>query len=107
MAFWALLFVPPNIDHTEAVELPQRLPNIHLQAPKVSITQAKTVHTGRAPHLQYVGSKVDGNIPAFSRSPKISPPPFSIVDMAQTGAGAYFRICEILLEYKPPSSKPY
>ena len=37
--------------------------------------------------------------------PKISPPPpFSALDMAQTGEGAYFRICATRLEYNisPP-----
>jgi hypothetical protein len=33
--------------------------------------------------------------------PKISPP-FSAVDMSQTGEGAYIRICATHLEYKPP-----
>ena len=30
------------------------------------------------------------------------PPLFSAVDMAQTGEGAYFRICAKRLDYKPP-----
>ena len=34
-------------------------------------------------------------------------PPFSAVDMAQTGEGAYFRVRATRLEYKPPiSSQP-
>ena len=39
--------------------------------------------------------------------PKISPPPFSAVDMAQTGEGAYFRICATRLEYKPPPADSF
>jgi ankyrin repeat protein len=35
--------------------------------------------------------------------PRISPPPpFSAVDMAQSGEGACIRICATHLEYKPP-----
>ena len=33
------------------------------------------------------------------------PPPFSAVDMAQTGEGAYFQQCAMHLECKPTSSR--
>ena len=33
------------------------------------------------------------------------PPPFSAVDMAHIGEGAYFRMCAKPLKYKPPSSR--
>ena len=37
----------------------------------------------------------------------VTHPPFSAEDMAQTGEGAYFRICATRLEYKPPPADSF
>ena len=46
----------------------------------------------------------DGNIAGhlLPYPPKKTPPPFSTVDIAYAGKGAYFQVCAMCLEYKPP-----
>ena len=59
-------------------------------------------------HVELVSAWINGvydvGIP-YPPKNKPSPPPFSASDVAQTGEGAYFQICAMRLEYKPPSSR--